>query len=689
MSERFRKLLEPLQINSILFRNRMVKTPQDMAYAEKDGRITQKNLDFYESIALGGIGAIILEHSFIDSGAGSRPFMISVADDSMLPGLTKLAEVIHRYGCPVIQQLNHLGPQHNPSYSGIQALAPSALDEEYSLKTIGSVLKLREMTVPEIEEITGKFAEAAERARNAGMDGVEIHADHIYLLNSFLSRVWNKRHDDYGCQTLENRARFAVNVVRAVRKRVGRSYLVGIKINGAEYGAKDGITVRESAQIARLLASAGVDYIAVAGDGYGLFSRVSMPEQIFYPEPPDAVLREFGKDGLSSGIIAPVAAAVKKAVTVPVITVGGLSPAMGERMLQRGMADAIAFGRRLFADPEMPRKISEGRPEDIRPCTLCSTCGDLYARYTPVVCQVNASLGQGREAKLMPTGERKQVVVAGGGPAGMEAARVAALRGHDVTLYEKEPRLGGLLPLASLLKDTEIFRLPAFQSYLERQLRKLGVKVVLGKEFTARVSEKLKPDALILATGGIPDTPEIPGIGLPNVLTSAQLHRRVKLPLRLLGPKSMASLTRRWLPIGRNVVIIGGLIHGCELAEFLVKRGRKVTIVEESTQPGLGIPEIPLRRSLLKWLAAKGVDIFTGVKYREITREGLTVTLPDGKEHALPADNVLVAIPPKPDTRLREELKGKVPQVFTVGDGREPGLIVDATADGFQAALKI
>ncbi|MFH1650685.1 MAG: FAD-dependent oxidoreductase [Chloroflexota bacterium] len=683
-STTFRRLLEPLQIKQVRLRNRLVKTPQDMGYSEPDGSVSLQNLGYYEALAKGGVGAIIVEHACIDAPLGKRPGMINADEDRFISSLAKLAEVIHRHGCPVFQQINHMGTQYDSASSGVAALAPAALSEDYMRRTFGRILNLRELTVPEIQQLVAKFAAAAERVKKAGFDGVEIHADHMYLLNNFLSRVWNKRDDEYGSQTYENRTRFAVEVLKAARERVGQDFVIGVKINGAEYGEAEGTTSRESQAIARILEAAGADYLNVAGDGYHQYVRISLPEQIFYPEPPKPMLPELAGRSVAAGMCANLSAAIKKVVSVPVISVGRLDPVLGERMLREGMADAIALGRRLFADPELPNKVAEGRPEDIAPCTACGTCGDRVVRYEPVVCQVNAAIGKEYESGITMAEKRKRVVVVGGGPSGMEAARVAAMRGHEVTLYEKAKRLGGLLPLAAMVAGVDVFDFPALVRYLQVQIIKLGVNIKLGEEFTPETGERVKPDVVILATGGQPDTPGIPGIERSNVLRSGDLHRRVRPYLRRFGPRFMARLTRLWLPVGKKVLIIGGLIQGCETAEFLVKRGRKVTIVEKTDQPGVGIPDYPFRVALLKWLAEKGTAILTGVKFREITERGLVIIDREGIERTIEADTILVAVPPKPNIALLRALEGKVPEVYLIGDGREPRLIIDAIADGFR-----
>ncbi len=253
----FTKLLEPLQIKKVRFRNRIVKTPQDLGYAEADGTVSQRNIDFYEALARGGVGAIIVEHAYVDFPMGARPCQIGIAEDKFIPGLTKLAEAIHKHNCPAIQQINHLGAMYYKASPSLPALAPSALSEDYMRKTFGRIYHLRQLTIPEIEDLVEKFARAAERVKKAGFDGVEIHGDHNYLINSFLSRVWNKRDDEYGSQTFENRTRFAVNILKAARERLGQDFLIGIKITAAEYGAEYGTTSQESQQIARILEGAG------------------------------------------------------------------------------------------------------------------------------------------------------------------------------------------------------------------------------------------------------------------------------------------------------------------------------------------------------------------------------------------------------------------------------------------------
>ncbi len=344
--------------------------------------------------------------------------------------------------------------------------------------------------------------------------------------------------------------------------------------------------------------------------------------------------------------------------------------------------------RRLLADPELPNKVASGRLEDIAPCSGCLYCMDVRLQNQPVQCRVNAALSREREYVIKPAERKKRVLVAGGGPAGMEAARVAALRGHEVILCEREHKLGGLIPVAAMVKDVELDDLVALVRYLRIQVTKLGVTIRLGKEVNLSVIEEFKPDIVILATGGIHTIPEITGISRRNVVSSSKLHRRLKTYTRFLGPMALDWLTRFWMPIGKRVVVIGGTIQGCELAEFLVKRGRKVTIVDTAEAMGEGMTGDD-KGQLFKWLDKKGATMMTEVRYEEITDKGLAVITKDGKRKTLEVDTIILAMPLQPNTDLIKSLDGKVPEVYPIGDCREPHLIADAIADGSRIAYTI
>ena len=678
----------------------MIKTAASMCYwHEDDLHMSETIKAFYEALARGGVGLLIVEAPTVDYPLGARwRTRYRIDDDKYIKGLTEQVQVIHKHGCPTFMQMWHDGPWQNPLFDNLSAT--------YSGPPIGaSPVNLnvesdfhrdvpRALTVPEIEVIVDKFASGAVRAREAGFDGIDINAGSSHLMHNFLSPFWNKRQDAYGGNT-ENRTRFLVQIIREMKKRAGRDFPVEVLINGIEIGQAIGIkdseclTAEESKKIAKILQEAGADAIQVRNHWLGYHVGGFLPDYLFYPEPP-IPLESFPKEyywkqrGAGANIL--LAAEIKKVLSIPVIIVGKISPELGEKILREGKADFIGMTRGLMADPESPHKIAAGRLDDIAPCTACATYLDQRVQMARR-CRINAAMGT-TQYTVEKAKKRKKVVVVGGGPAGMEAARVAALRGHDVTLLEKSPQLGGLVPLAALIKGTELEDLPALARYLKTQIKKLGVKIELGKEVDASVIEQVKPDVVIVATGGTLTVPEMTGINKRNVVTTPALHRQVKPFLRFLGPSILRWLTKFWLPIGKRVVIIGGGLHGCETAEFLVKRGRKVTIVEKAE--AIGEEMIDLRLGLiLEWFDKKGVTLITGVKSMEITDKGLAITTKEGKKQTIEADSIVPTSRLAPNTGLLKSLKGKAPEVYAIGDCKEPHLIVDAIADGWKIGNKI
>jgi 2,4-dienoyl-CoA reductase (NADPH2) len=690
---RFDKLLEPYYIGQVKTRNRMIKTGAGSCYWHEDElHMSETTKAFYEALARGGVGLLVVESPNIDYPLGTRMSRrFRMDDDKYIKGLSELTQVIHKHGCPTFVQIYHAGPwQTAPDYP-LQPIAASPVSINSELDMHNDVP--RELTISEIEELVDKFASAAVRAQKAGFDGVELNAGSSHLLANFISRFWNKRQDAYG-GSLENRARFSVEIIREIKKRLGQDFPVSVIINGIEiakrigYGEGECLNTEESQGLARILQEAGANAIEVRSHWFGSHVGAFIPDTLFYPEPP-VPLKSFPKEydwrRRGAGANVPLAAIIKKAVSIPVITVGRLDPELGEKILRQGKADFIGMTRRLLADPELPNKVASGRLDDIAPCTACGGClsPDLPSR-----CRVNAALGTEQQYIIKQAERKKKVVVVGGGPAGMEAARVAALRGHQVILYERVAKLGGLLPIAAVVKGLEIEDLPVLVRYLKGQITKLGVKIRLGKEVNLPVIEEIKPDVIILATGGILTLPEIPGINGRNVVSSSNLHHTLRFYLRFLGPRLLRWLTKFWMPLGKRVVIIGGAIHGCELAEFLVKRGRKVTIVDTAGQLGDGMPE-HLKAGLLLWFHKRGVTMMTEVRYEGITDKGLTVVTKEGKRQTIEADSIVPAISLTPNTELLKGLEGKVPEIYAVGDCSEPRLIIDAIADASRIAHTI
>jgi 2,4-dienoyl-CoA reductase (NADPH2) len=701
MNRKFQRLFEPGRIGNVTTKNRLFKTGAGSTLGDGSGKVTPRHKAFYGALARGGVGLIVVEACNIEhsedkgmsSGAGT---VLRFDSDDFIPSLRELVDLIHKYDCPAFLQMMMGGATESaPGIPGVSSsfLTPDEVKERqpyHKAYLLDNPQSPRELTVEEISGLVEKFTLAAERAAKAGFNGVEVNGGNGHLINAFISRVWNRRHDQYGGDSLENRARFLVEIIRAIKKRVGQDFVVTVNFNAAEYGIENATTLEEGVGFSRLIAAAGADAILGRSHGYKDVSMdIVWPERIFIPEPPDPLPKDCYWKEYGAGAFIPVAAAIKNVVSIPVLVSGRFYPELAEKTLRQGKADFIGMTRRLQADPDLPNKLASGREDEIAPCTACSHCLESNSFRLPIVCRINAALGGEEEYTIEPAKVRKKVVVVGGGPAAMEAARVAAIRGHDVTLYEKEKKLGGLLPMAALVKGTEIEDLPAMSSYLETQIRKQGVKIHLGEAFSPSLVQDIKPDVVILATGGLSFVPAIPGIYRRNVKTNTALHRQLKFFLKIFGPNTLRWLTRFWMPLGKRVVIIGGAIQGCELAEFLVKRGRKVTVVD--TTDKLCDP-MPIRNKikLLKWLPSKGATLIGGIKeYIEIARDGLTIVNSEGKRQTLEADTIVTALPLKPDTELSKALEGKVPEVYSIGDCREPSLIIHAVADGNRIARSI
>jgi 2,4-dienoyl-CoA reductase (NADPH2) len=679
---RFEKLLEPAYIGRVRTRNRMIKTANGTSFIERTGYVGDRALAYYEAMAKGGVGLLITESCGVEYPLGVQhpPVQFHLDDDKYIPSYSKLTEVIHKHGCPCFIQFQHAGPW-NPT--GLlpkrDTKAASALTEA-ELPGPGFAVP-RAMSHNEVLEYIDIWAKAAERAAKAGYDGVEINGGTCHQINTFLSRVWNKREDEYGPQSLENRARFMCDIVREIKKRLGQDFPVTCLINIVEYRHPRGTTIEEGVELARLLAEAGADAIQCRAHSYHHRDGLIQPERMFYPEPPEDLPGDLDWSRQGKGALVPLTEAVKKVVRVPVFCACRLDPFIGEEYLRQGKLDFVGMTRRLLADPELPNKVIAGKIEDIRPCTGCLHCIDVRNKNQLLECMVNASLGKEKEYAFKPAGKKKKVMVIGGGPSGLEAARVAAQRGHEVTLYEKTPRLGGLVPTAALVKGVETNDFLALVAYFKTQMTRENVTVNLGKEVGSGDIESIRPDVLVLAAGALPSYLDIPGSNRGNVVNSSQLHRQLRFFMRFFGIKTLQRLTKIWMPLGKRVVIAGGAIHGCETAEFLIKRGRQVTIVHTDNDLGAGIPVEDLMR-FLPWLDKKGITRYTEAKFEEVTDAGLVITTKEGEKKTLEADTILVTLPYLPNRAMTESLEGKVPETYVIGSCVEPGLIVNAIADG-------
>jgi len=683
VSGKFTKLLEPGQIGKIKTKNRFIKTANGSSFIQRDGYVGDRAIAYYEALARGGVGLLIVESCGVEFPLACQHVesQFRLSDDKYIPSYAALAKAVHAQGCPLMIQFQHAGPW-NPT--GLlpkrDTKAASALTQE---ELPGPDFAIpRAMNNDEVKDMVNLWAAAAERAWKAGFDGCEINGGTCHQINTFLSRIWNKREDEYGPQSLENRARFISEIIKETKRRCGPDFTVTALINIREYNHPEATTMEEGVQLAKLLEKAGADAIQCRAHIYGHREGLLQPDRLLYPEEPKWLRTTCGDLDWSMkghGAIWPLTAAVKKVVTVPVFASGRLNPEMGEQFLREGKMDFVPNVRRLLADHDLPNKVAAGQLDEIRPCSGCLHCMDVRNRNQMIECRVNPDLGKEREYVIKPALKKKRVMVVGGGLSGMEAALVAAQRGHQVTLYEKSSKLGGLVPIAALLKDLETDCLLGLVTYLKRQMKKAGVVVKTGTKVTPEFAAGEKPDVVILGLGGTVVFPDIPGIKRSNVMNLTKFDRL----LIALGPRLTNWGSKIWMPVGKRVVVMGGEHHGCEIAEWLVKHGRKVTIVHTGDKFAEGMT-VDDQLRLFPWFEEKGIKLYGRARYEEVTKKGLVITTKEGNKITIEADTVMPSLFIKQNLDMEAKLTGKVPEVYTVGScvKPEPDLMVDAIASG-------
>lgn len=705
-------LLSPARLGPLKLRNRIVLPAMDQNLCD-DGLVTDALIDYYSERAKGGAGLLILETSAVAFPLGSTArHQPALSHDGVIPGLTRLAQAVHGHGAKMVVQANHHGRISGvDTAEGRSCLVPSlplpdsdpmsitvdtTTNELMAMATLtgGKMPTYVEATEGDLNAVVSMFAEAAARVHGAGLDGIEIHAGHGYLIDTFLSPAWNRRSDGYGV-TREGRARLLVEVVEAVRERCGPDFAVLVRLNGKDKALPRGITPDLATQYAAMAVEAGADAIHVTAyssiTGGPGFTEGPLPWQ-------DCQYEDLART-------------VKTAIKAPVIAVGRIRPDDAERILTEGSADLIAMGRQLLADPDLPRRLADGRPELVRPCINCFVCVAQNFWSGSPVCAVNAELGSDHP-KPTPTAKPLRVIVVGGGPGGLEAARVAATRGHQVTLLERSLQLGGTTRFSTLTSplNGDLVR------WLTTSAREAGVAIKTGTAATPASVAALQPDVVVVATGAVRKRPEVPGSDLPHVLSGDELrnlmtgenlgYRKPKLLVRAVlavgrvltittNLEVVRSLSRLWMPIGRQVVVVGGGLVGTELAEFVAERGRTVTVLEEGPDLAAEMAH-PRRWRALHEARARNVDFRINARLVAITDREVVTSIrgEDGQEleTRFAADSVLLASGVEPDTSLADAIRQAVDDavpIHVVGDAGRIGYIEGAIRSGYDVGRVI
>lgn len=625
-------IFQPGAIGSLAIKNRIVLPPMLMGYGSEDGYVTERAKDYYAARARGGVGLVIVEASMPLPGGKMFQYYIDSSDDRYLPGLTELATAIKVNGARAAIQLGDGGREVRRDLTGRAPMGPSPIAARKRETPI-------EMTLFDIRNAVRLFAEATLRAKRAGFEGVEMHAAHVYLLSQFLSGFTNHRNDEYG-GSVENRFRIMVDIINAARELVGDSFPIWFRINGIEYDTPSGVTLDDARAFARLGEEAGYDAVSISAGS----PHYEATMHTLYTPPK---------------FLVPLAAAIKRDVRFPVMVTGRLTAALGQEILEAGEADFICIGRGLMADPDLPNKVEAGKSEDVRPCPCLLDCVNRgVLRDTPIVCMSNAALGREREYELHPATQSEQVVVIGGGVAGLETALVAAQRGHDVTLLEATSDIGGQMRTASYAPCKGDLR--NLLEFYSRQLEKAGAKVLTATVATTESILAMQPEVVVIATGA--DVCVQPSVTQSVGVVDAMLQQPT--------------------PSGRTVAIIGGDTRSCELADLLTE-GVQNEVTVASTLPKIA-PELTgiVRGTLLQRLRDKGVKQLMRVQIGAITRDSIEFTGDALGAREQPADLVVLNSKASVAPELLDALRRSVPRVFVVGDALEKREHIDAIADG-------
>lgn len=639
---KFKSMFTPIKIGPMTVPNRFVVPPMGNNFANTDGSLSDTSLAYYRERALGGFGLITIEATVVDKKAKGGSRKPCLFEDSTIDSFKRVIDACHEAGAKISIQLQHAGPEGNAEAAGYPLKAASAIPS-----ALGRNIPIA-ISREEIYELIELYGDAAVRAHKAGADAVEIHCAHGYLISSFLSPRTNKRVDEFG-GCFENRMRLPRLIIENIRKKVGNSTAILCRINSSDEIA-GGLDVHDSATIAAYLEDCGVDGLHVS-------RAVHIRDEYMWA--PTVIHGGFSADLVTE---------IKRAVSIPIITVGRFTePYFAELLVREGRCDLVAFGRQSLADPQTPNKAAADGLEELTPCIAClQGCVRNMYQGKPITCLVNPFLG--RESELKPAEVKKKVIVVGGGVGGMFVAWVAAMRGHDVTLFEATDTLGGQMRLAAYPPGkgdlTNMVR-----SYVAK-CKQYGVKIRKNTKVAPEIIAAEAPDIAVIATGATPLVLPIPGINDSGVIHAVDL---------LDGKEAC----------GKKVLVVGGGMVGSETAAFLGEQGHDVTVIELREEVGADVIS-EHRKFLMQDFNEYNIKTVTNAKVAKFFKGGVAYTLPDGREHQIEGfDSVVLAMGARAYDPLSEEVKKVVKETYVIGDAVRARRALDATAEALDVAMKI